>query len=584
MYNFLSMEANQTPSSVLPQSPRGYFKPLAVFAALLLVASLAFHVQVDAHSSMQTQWIGVGFILSSMLVVVLLALAFPLAGGPDPELRVSVFGWVNIVVAWVVFYLLFLKAPGPWSEEVWWTELGKSVASGSVVNPIGFKGDHPANFQAWPVGLFLALTGDPILSTRLPGALYAFGTVFFVTATVALYGRMKSAFGCCVLGLLSISALHYSQSGWNEMNSAPLLVSCQFYFLSRALLLSCRRSLLLAAFFAGFSFWSLYTPALFALIVMGFIAIAGRATFNFRMKLLSLLCFLLLATPTIGKIVHHADIAVGRHEAFLRGGEWHRQFDENYRPLPTYLHTLQDIGMHILPSVEPFDRTALLAINLEYTTMGLLVIGFLWGLLRLDRKRQLLLYGSSFLLLVGLVLTNPSSSTWRELCLWSPLLIFAGLGLQALLNAAERLSPLLCSIVLSFVLVAHVYFFGFHYLTSRVGFFGDSLSDQVNVLYAGVRPYLSATRLTYLPNTNGGWFARLLASPFPGKLPYRTYATIPELEHQPGSVVIVTLASDPEMPSSMQVAEYLSAHSRTYQEVKITDVVNEAGSVFLVGK
>ncbi len=346
------------------------------------------------------------------------------------------------------------------------------------------------------------------------------------------------------------------------MNSAPFLVSCQFYFLSRALLFSCKRSLVLLSLFAGLAFWSLYTPALFSIIAMGFVVIAPKATLNYRMKALSLLCFLLVATPTLGKVIHHPDNAIGRHEAFLRGGEWQHQFDENYRPLPTYLNTLRDIGTHVLPSLKPFDRMGLLSINLEYSSMCLMLLGVAWGLVRLDRKRQLLLYGSTILLLAGIVLTNPTSSTWRELCLWTPLMIFAGLGLQFLLNAAGRVSSFLSGAVLTVILAVHVYFFGSHYLISRVGFFGDPMSDQVNVMYAGARPYLQSSRVTYLPNTGGGWFARLFVSLYPGKLSYRYYNSLTDLRARPSNALIVTLTGETDMPSASDVTEMLKSGKR----------------------
>ncbi len=158
MYNFL-FDGNQLalPLLRLSVSTAALFSAtfiVLVFAILLLLASLIFHVRVNAHTSMHTQWIGVGFILFSMLSVVLMALAFPAAPISYPRVRISALGWFVILAVWMGLYLLAIKAPGPWSEEVWWTELGKSVANGSIINPIGFKGDHPANFQAWPVGFF----------------------------------------------------------------------------------------------------------------------------------------------------------------------------------------------------------------------------------------------------------------------------------------------------------------------------------------------------------------------------------------------------------------------------------------------
>lgn len=577
------MQAEREIFQVPPATPpRPYFRFVLPLSVVLLLASLVFHLLVDVHTSLQAQWQGVGLILVSILAVLAMGIAFPATALPNMLPRVPWPGRILLLLTWIFFYLVFLKEPGPWSEEVWWAELGRSIANGSLVNPIGFKGDHPANFQAWPVAFFFLLTGDPIFSARLPGALYAPATVFFVILTVALYCRVRSVFSCWVLGLLSVSLLHYSQSGWNEMNSVPLLISVQFYLLSRALLYSCRRSLILLALFAGLGFWSLYTPALFSLIATGFVLIARKTTLSFRMKALWLLCFLLIAAPTFGKMLHHSFNSLARHEAFLKGGEWTPQFNESYRPLPTYFQTLYAIWWHILPGPSSLHREALLQINLEGTTMLLFMAGLLWGLWGFDRYRKLLLYGSTILLVIGITLTNPGGSTWREFCFWSPLMIFALIGLQILLSRIEKVSPVVGASAVALLLCAHVYIFGMRYLQSRVGAFGEFASYQAKRIFEELAPQLEGSRTYYFSNSMRGWFARLLASSAREKLAYHTFSSLSQLDRGLENSLIVTMAGDETNPSAEDVVGMLSAAGLSFHEIKVSGNNTALGSIIVV--
>lgn len=540
--------------------------PAAIVIAVLLASSI-FHIQVDAHRSLETQWYGLGFILASFAAVLFLVVK---AQGCVP--LPSALRWYYLlpgIPLFVGLYVLRLHEPGPWSEEIWWTDISRMIVSGRLIHPIGFKADHPANFQAWPVALFFWLTEEPMLATRLPGVLYALGAAYFTVKSTFLYCRVHSPFLVWVLGLGSVSLLHYSQSGWNEMNIVPFLISAQFYFLSRGLLRHCQRSLYLWAICAGAGFWTLYTPAMFSLITAAALLCWPPSRSPWRHRLLALICFACIAVPTGGKIIHHPEQALGRHEAFLKGGEWHRKFDAENRPLETYIKTAKDVVWHILPPRREIPRRNLLEINLELSTFCLAILGVVAIPFSAGVAGSVLLFGSLLLLFLGVIVTNPWDSTWRELCLWSPLMLLSGTGVQLLLWPTARY-PVLKSLIIMILACVHSSIFLNTYLNSRVGFFGDDTSDEAKAIAEAISAASRGEKVVLLPDANGGWLARLSMSSQRKLARFNTYRDAEQLEARLSNAeLVVTINRDWSGPGKAQLEQLLAQVEARFEAVTI---------------
>lgn len=498
---------------------------LVAFCALLALGSFGFHATRDYLNDPAAGRIGVALVLLSLAGAAALLTGLP--GPPEsdgPSLsRLDLYALLGALALAFVLYLVGIRSTGPWSEETWWIEQAKGILSGTNVHPAGFKDDHPANFQAWPVALFLLVTRDPLLSVRLPGVIYALGTACFCAGTVQTLRPGSLLTPTFVLSACGFTLLYYSHSGWNEMSIVPFLVSGQLHFLARVASGKDPRALLPLVFFVAFGFWTLYTPFVFALIVLGDLALLPPSRLATRHKLLFALAFLLIAAPTIGKAVRYPTNAVTRHEEFLKGGEWGRTFDQNYRPLPTYARNAGKALYHMLPTGGPIEEWDLTGINLEGTTSALAALGLL-AALRFSWLNRGFFFGSFSLLLLGYVLSNPQASLWRELCLIPFPLVLAGLGFSLVVDVLRRWpgGRWLAPAVGGTLIAVHLGIWGQRFEWLRSSYPGDPLGEAILAIHAEVhRDGREIPRVAVLATTGG------LASRYYDEL---------ELLHRPPSV------------------------------------------------
>lgn len=559
-----------------------------LFAAILLalsVVSFAYHLAFDAQSDVFNQLLSDGIILVSIATVGMLAKL----AGPDRPLN-GATRWTISSIAIVaaiggVFALLYIRnitLYGPWSEEVWWTEQAKEIVKGVRLNPIGFKGDHPANFQGFPSGLFLWLTGDPLLSTRLPGALYALGAMIFVVKSIALFTKRPISLLSWLFPLLSVCSVHYARSGWNEMNAVPFLVSMQFYLFLKGIIQKSDRSLILFALATGLSFWTLYTPFLLSLILCGAMLVLPSALLDIRRKVIVGLSVLLICMPTICKVIHFPDQSLGRHKQFAMGGEWGRQFDETYRPLPTYEASFVSLGQHILPPRKPLTQTQLLGINLEATTFGFLLVGIGAVLLHHATLVRLFLLGVPVLQIAGVVLSNPSSSTWRELCLLPFLLVLAGIGVQ---TTFASLRPSIRRVGALILVSVHCALFLGAYLRTEVGQFGDWTGGAARSSYEALKQNDLMDRPIIIVDAAHGLFERYLQALHRTEFRTVKFRTTEQLGKVIPAIesVVVTTNGDLSVPSTEEVAAFLKEGGYDFKEIPVVDSAGvDIGELFLV--
>jgi len=479
-------------------------------ALIISLVSFAFHASFDYLGSAR---LAVSGVLLLVLQAVWLFYCPALRErdlGKDPETRSLAINVLTIIlcVVLVAIYSYRLMAPGPWSEEVWWTEQAREILAGTRIHPIGFKGDHPANFFAWPVAFFLWLTGDGLFSTRLPGIFYALITAWLVGVSGArLTGAPRLLL--VVLPALSISSLHFSRSGWNEITAAPILIAFQIYALIALLTDNRQRSLWLLGVAAGLGFSTLYTAFFFSLIIIGFVICMRPAILSWRKKLIILAAFALVAAPTFGKVIKYPHLSLGRHVEWAKGGEWGNHFDSNRQPLPTYVRTSESIVKHIMPSLTASPGRDLMEINLEPTSFVLFIIGFL-GLWRVAAVRcSLCTYGGLIGMFLGLVLSNTEVSRWRELSLFPLVMLFVvvGLGLiWRLLSARPHLRTGLIAVVLAL----HFGFLGERYFGTQWGYFGHEASQRAKDIFDKMASIQPTPKRFYVADSENGLFFRYM--------------------------------------------------------------------------
>ena len=561
-----------------------------VLCVVVAVTTLGFHAHYPYLDDPGLGKTGLVLVLVSLACAAILLA--PFRKGTEPEAvavhRADLYFCLAALLLALGLYLVGIRSAGPWTEETWWVEQSREILDGVRIHPIGFKGDHPANFQAWPAAFVLLVTRDPLLAVRLPGVLYALATACFCAGTVRLFRPRALLLPSFVLAVFSLTLLYYSHSGWNEMSIVPFLISGQLYFFGRAALRRSSRALLPLVFFAGFGFWTLYTPFAFSLIVLGGLAVLPSSRMPTRQKLLFGLAFLLIVAPTIGKAIEYPEVGLTRHEEFLKGGEWGRHFDERYRRLPTYAANFGTTLRHMLPPRDAIEEWNLAGVNLEATTSALALVGLLAGAVRFSWLQRSVLFGSFFLLLAGLVLSNPQASIWRELCLLPFPLILAGVGWSFLVDGIRGraggrwLAPSAGGILI----VLHLGIWTHRYIWFELRDPGNPLGEAVLALHSETRRGVGDATGVAVPDTDGRLVWRYFnALEYGYPVPPLVFGSPEELEtplrdRKVGAIVVPLQEAS---PSREAVSGFLSGHQiRTTQEAVLDRFGRPAGWIFFV--
>lgn len=242
----------------------------AIIGLSLGTAALLFHWLVPYGKEVSTGWFGNAILVAAFAYWVH---AFRQTWSDLPGPSLKRFEALGLLAVFLALYLPFLVSPPIWTEEVYWLEDARGILNGTLVSPLGFKSDHPANFMAWPCALVLFLTRDPFLAMRLPGVLYALGMIYYVGRTVELFSERRAPWVAYALPLLCGATLRYSQTGWNEINIAAFLVSAQLFYLCAALTTGSPRARVWLALFTALGFSTLYTSFLFSGIAVAMIVV-----------------------------------------------------------------------------------------------------------------------------------------------------------------------------------------------------------------------------------------------------------------------------------------------------------------------
>ena len=439
-----------------------------IFVWSISALSFSIHAFIDYKLNVLTQTISTSFVLLAVCIPIFYSLSHKReTTGTNilkKEKRLNIYKLATL--SGLTFAILFISTYGIsfapiWSEEIYWIEDAKKIISGELINPMGIKGDNPANFQAWTCALILLLTSNPILSARLPSVFYSILTSIFSLLIIRRISNCKDFIYCSPVIFFSAPLFYYSQIGFSEITIVPALISfCLYRFIEFiADEKNKERNLGLLAIASGLCFWTLYTPIIVGGCVIFLSLLQPNLILSKKLKVVLFSFVILACSPTIGKIVNNPNLYIGRHISLIKGGEWGRNFNQKRTPLAAYVENINSLAKNI----SPFQNRSLLEtrfnITIEYSTLFFALVGFA---LLLKLKRNNLLFLNCFLAqLISLILSNQTLSPWRELCLVPFIIVFAGLGFSSIFSFIKKYSFFGSCVFFSMVSSVHVYIFFF---------------------------------------------------------------------------------------------------------------------------
>jgi hypothetical protein len=451
--------------------PKGFGSALLVSVALVLaVVSLSFHTSVPYLGSTRYQAWGSVMFFAGLLVTFLLIASSRQDDNTRWRSLIEKTGWLwaALLAASLFFHLSHILIPPLFMDEKFWLDQARSILEWKNFHPSGFIGDQPANFQAWPVALFLLLTHSPVVSVRLPGVLYLVGMSVFLYRLLFIAGGRLGATLACLFSAFSIWTVNLGVYGWNNVTIVPLLTVWPLAKFVEAITFRCERSLLWCALALGLAVTTLYVPLTVAALLLPAVLFMVRR-FSWGTLVRFALVFLLVAAPTVGKVVRYPTRAVGRHVEFASGSHaaagaslWAR-----------YAETAVESARELLPEslLKPlrlFDR-GLWGCYLEATTFLFLFVGsFVAAAGRFGRREaERWLLAAAIWLFVTMAISNPGLSVWRRSGLQAALFGLAALGAAAALTFAGRRlsSPRFRAWLLPLLILLHGAFFFRAYVT-----------------------------------------------------------------------------------------------------------------------
>jgi len=491
---------------------------------------------------------------------------------------------ISVLIAGLAVFLVGLLRLPPWSEEAWWILIARRAWHLQIVHPMGVKSDFPSNFQFWPIAALLPLTGNPHLAARLPGVAYGVAAAFFTAATVRCFvTRFTLPLAAC-FPLCSLWMVFLVHSGWSDVNVVPVLIAAQTYLLCRSVLDRDERSLMALGVVCGVGFWTLYTPFMYSLIVVGMALVlaAGKRT-----AIRFLLTWGVVISATVGKLLQWPSL-LQRHLRLLEGGEFHS--GQGVAGLvAAYWDNLVSVAKACLPACGEITWLGLGGIWLEASTSVLLVVGLAAGWWGIDRLRRLLLYAPAGLALAGLVISHGQPSPWRATVLAAPIFLLAGVGAHRMTEAASRLLSTLdrrrtAAVSAAIILVLHVMVF----TGVRIRYRSTHL-DHNDVGWLAIRVYdIYGARMVNMPTVVVGSpllgvFLDNLADGGVARVPGDDLdAVMAGLREEPEVLVTVSDA-DGEDAVAEGIEGKLDETGRPHAVDKITDPRGRVASVFLLG-
>ena len=410
-------------------------KFLFAVLCLLTLVSFLYHALVPFQSTLPLQWGGVGMMSCGLF---LLVLAMVRARRPA-KVHVEAI-WIVAVTAGLLLYSRQMGRLPLWYSEGIIIECAKSLLAGSFIHPFRPSGDFPSSFLNFAVAPLLYLTHSPLFSVRFLPVLFGLTTVVLVGLTGRwLLGNVGQFYLFLALPLFSIWQIHLCNVNDNNWISAmPAFVAGQLYLFLRVRRGGGTASLLCLSFICGLSFWTLYVPAISALLVSMFVLTLPSASLPPARKLKYIMGAAVFVAPLVGGIINSPSL-MQRHAAFLKGGEYKETEFQKVEDIPKrYLKSTLVILRSSLPALER-THSNLRLIVLEPTTFVLLLVGLVLAPFSARPHDLWYVYLHLILLFMGIILSNPLPSTHRIIALSPFLFIFAGLGAEKIVQANCRL-------------------------------------------------------------------------------------------------------------------------------------------------
>lgn len=504
--------------------------PFIILIAFLL-GSLALFIHPGYQESHALQLAGLAVMFMSFLVV--LALPAKANSRQHPDKKWSANGALLgafILIYIAIFSFTVCDAPS-WSEESGWIEIAKAVAQGEQLNPVTPKSDYPSSIQAWPIALLLRMTGEPLPSSRLAGLLYsALSLVVLCACVKALTRADRIPVLPAILGGFSTVVAFYAHMGWHEITPVPLLILATWYCFLKVCMDREESFLRWFALMAGLSAWTLYTPALAAFILI-LIFLCNR-TFGLRSKLQFVLSLLVIIAPLLAGIYRNDGAWLVRHQYFyMEGQEW-ANAERTEFPI-RFGKSLYRLGKDILPfqAYTVFDDYD--EIRLEATSLVLAGVGVAASVTLLGRQSFAVLLLPSILLALGIAASSPTQ--WRESAMFAPLLLMAGIGIEAIWRWTRRYRfsyLLIVTIMLTHIAIFSVRFSGMYLMiTEKSPVRTEGLLGKE--LYRCLAEDIAQKRTIYLPNE---LYTRIFKTLSMQPPPFEMYNDAPQ--PSPGSVVV----------------------------------------------
>lgn len=376
--------------------------------------------------------------------------------------RAVMYAQFLLVAVFLAFYFWpALRLMEVWSEEYQWLNIGKQILAGDRVHPIAAKTDYPSSYQAFAIAFLLKIGFSPLTASRVAGLLLYLGALFFFWQIMLLMSyRKDAALASLVFPALSVSAISAFLVGWHEITHVNLLILGSWYYFLNLTCLGRTQSLIPLGILISLSIWTLYTPALFAGILVLLLIFSPSSLLSFKQKATLALVVSILCAPVLGQLVQTNGRSIMRvYQFYIEGGEWsNTKFSPDKRPVNAYEQTMQRMAEHLSPSKAAGSVDELVALHPEITTLFFSVLGLVWLGFRWRRRAVVGLYLPGILLLVGVVLSNPT--VWRESCLNAVVFLLAGIGFCQLVEwSYRRYGRFFCAGLVLLILIGHVYLF-----------------------------------------------------------------------------------------------------------------------------
>jgi hypothetical protein len=317
-----------------------------------------------------------------------------------------------------------------WSEEQGWLHHARLIAHLERVHPIVAKSDFPSSFQVYPIAFLGWLDISPITASRITAVFYySIGLFMFFLCLLKIENETESTgvrFGL-MFALGSPMLVYYVLTGWHEIAPVFLLTAFAFLCFLYAYFLRDEGAVVLFGAAVGICFWTLYTPALWALILGAVFLAATWKRRAFGMAASFILAFLVVAAPCLGVICRNPEFILHRHINFYlhAGEEPHVLQDTGDSRVERFFIDFRRTVDHVLPRSErlTFDMHGF--VNPPWTTaltalFGFFVVCAFWRFLIVP------IVVPSVLLFLGIVASSPTY--WRESILEFPILVFAAIG------------------------------------------------------------------------------------------------------------------------------------------------------------